>query len=223
MSIGAVSSASSLGAQACSTFAKGKKPLDELEAALKAGDVEAAKAAFSQFQAGAPEKRSSADGVIGGKVDALGQALASGDLSAAQTAITDLKQITPSRIAPTSERPAGGPPRGGPPAGGGARGAGESKESEKKDLDDADTNDDGKVSFQEQIAYEQKLKARAEKEKAEAEKKRAEAANSSSGGYGATPSYAPSGYGASAYTAESSGLSIGTGASATSGAVDVVA
>lgn len=215
MSIGAVTSASSLGAQAGSRFANGKKSLDELEAALKAGDVEGAKAAFAQFQASAPAKRPPAGSAIGGKVEALGQALASGDLSAAQSAVTDLKQIAPSRIAPSSAKPDGGPPRGGPPPAGGARGADQSKESEKKDLEDADTNDDGQVSLQEQIAYDQKLKARAEKEKAEAKKKRTNLANASSNGYPVTTGNAAAGY-----TAESSGLSVGT---ATSGAVDVTA
>lgn len=222
MSIGAVSSGSSLGVQSGSgsTYVKGKKSLDDLEAALKAGDVEAAKAAFSQFQASAPTNHPANSGPIGDSTVALGQALASGDLSAAQSAVDDLKRFAPQRIAPGSGKPAGGPPPGGPPPGAGAGGGEKSKESDdKKILDEADTNHDGKVSLQEQIAYEQKLKARAEKEKAEAEKKRAAAANATGG----SSAPATSGFAASGYTAASSGLSVGTGAAASSGAVDVVA
>lgn len=221
MSINAVSSGSSLGVQsgAGSTYFKGKKSLDDLEAALKAGDVEAAKAAFSQFQASAPTNRPANSSTVGDRTAALGQALASDDLSAAQSAVDDLKRFASQRIAPGSGKPAGGPPPGGPPPGAGAGGGEKSKESDdKKILDEADTNHDGKVSLQEQIAYEQKLKARAEKEKAEAEKKRAAAANAIGGG--SAP--ATSGYTAG-YTAASSGLSVGTGDVATSGAVDVVA
>lgn len=151
------------------SFGKVKKALDDLQQAIKSGNLDDAKAAYSQLQASAP-KGASADSPIGRKIAAIGKALDSGDLGAAQTALDDIKKAGPRRPdGPGSgSGPPGAPPPGGPPPAAGAhRGHGgghadgdndsdsSSRSSSSSTYEAADTNHDGKVTMQELIAYAQ--------------------------------------------------------------------
>jgi hypothetical protein len=70
----------------------------------------------------------------------------------------DLSALQPPKGGPGGRPPAGGRPPGGPPPGA-AAGAKKSSASSAKATDPADTNQDGKVSNEEQRAYDEKVAA----------------------------------------------------------------
>lgn len=133
-------------------MAKVKQAFQSLDSAMTAGDLEAAKTAYTQLQQYAPSNAGSASSnPMQQKMDALGSALESGDLQAAQTAYADVKTAMAQRPAGAQGSQGGGRPAGGPPPGGGVGKA--SSSSNSVTYDPRDSNKDGAVSVQEALMY----------------------------------------------------------------------
>ena len=146
MQVGSVSSAALQRAGAADTLAKAKQSFDKLGSALESGNLSDAKDALANLQKNAPKGPKGAN-PIRDKIDALNQAVDSGDLKAAQTAYADVKSAMSQR------RGAGGRPPGGPPPGGGKASASSGSSSSGKVYEKADADKDGTVSAMEQLAY----------------------------------------------------------------------
>ena len=166
MQVGSVSSAALQRAGAADTLAKAKQSFDKLGSALESGNLSDAKDALANLQKNAPKGPKGAN-PIRDKIDALNQAVDSGDLKAAQTAYADVKSAMSQRRGaggrppggpPPGGRPPGGPPPGGrppggPPPGGGKASASSGSSSSGKVYEKADADKDGTVSAMEQLAY----------------------------------------------------------------------
>ena len=154
MQIHSATSSPLSGTQGTNPFAKVKQAFQNLGTALDSGNLADAKAAFAQLEQNAPPGGGKAGNPLSEKIEALGKALDSGDLKAAKDALADIKK-TISQGPPRGAGRAGGP--GGPPPGGWAKSAGGSADTgSTKTYDAKDTNQDGKVSAQEERAYEAK-------------------------------------------------------------------
>lgn len=157
MSISSISQSSFQVNGVDSSQANMEKAVKKLSDAISSGNLTDAKTALTQMKANAPDGGSDTNNPIGQKVEALSKAIDSGDVSAAQTAFSDLQDTM-------SKTPQGAPPSGGgqgaPPSGGaGGRSGGSSTATTTKSADSydpMDTNQDGKVSAAEQLAYELK-------------------------------------------------------------------
>ena len=153
MQISSISSGSSAAVQANDGFAKFKQSFKDLGAALESGNLSDAKEALAKLQKNAPAKASNDKNPMSEKMDALSQAVDSGDIQAAQEAYADIKKAMKQR---PSGGGAGGPPPGGaPPAGGGGGKASSASSSSNsnKTYDVKDTNKDGAVSWKEEQDY----------------------------------------------------------------------
>lgn len=134
------------------SFSRVKQLFLELSNALAAGDVAAAKEAFTALQKNAPAAPVAESNPIAAKLKVVGQALEAGDVKVAQTALREVNQML-------AQRPAGSAkPRGpsGPPPGGGAGkpiNASSSSASANKVYDPKDANQDGTVSWKEEQDY----------------------------------------------------------------------
>ncbi|MCE9611648.1 MAG: hypothetical protein K8R23_15730 [Chthoniobacter sp.] len=125
-----------------------KQAFQSLGTALDSGNLSDAKAALAQLEKNAPPGAAKAGNPLSAKIEALSKAIDSGDLKAAKEAFADIKKTI-----------AQGPPKGagrhgrpsGPPPGGSSDTAGTTKTYDAKD-----TDQDGKVSKQEEQAYEAK-------------------------------------------------------------------
>lgn len=128
------------------SFARVRQAFQSLATALDAGNLSDAKAAFAELQRNAPPQPVRADNPIASKIVALGKALQAGDIKSARDAYAEIQKMA-------SQRGRGGGP-GGPASGGGGRpAAGEGDLGTAKITDPKDTNQDGKISTQEQQAY----------------------------------------------------------------------
>ena len=156
MQVGSVSSAALQRAGAADTLAKAKQSFDKLGSALESGNLSDAKDALANLQKNAPKGPKGAN-PIRDKIDALNQAVDSGDLKAAQTAYADVKSAMSQRRGaggrPPGGPPPGGRPPGGPPPGGGKASASSGSSSSGKVYEKADADKDGTVSAMEQLAY----------------------------------------------------------------------
>ena len=161
MHVGAASSAAIQRAGAADTMAKVKQSFDKLGSALESGNLSDAKDALANLQKNAP-KGPNGPNPVGEKIDALKQAVDSGDLKAAQTAYADVKSAMSQRRGaggpppggpPPGGPPPGGRPPGGPPPAGGKASASAGDSSSGKVYEKADADKDGTVSAMEQLAY----------------------------------------------------------------------
>jgi hypothetical protein len=139
-------------------FAKAKQAFDDLGSALQSGDLTTAKQALAERQKNAPQKANKGSNPLADKIDALGKAIDSGDVAGARQAYADIKSALAQRAPRAGGPPVGGPlPGGAPPRGGhggGSHGTGESSSSSSNPVyDPKDANKDGKVSLQEELAY----------------------------------------------------------------------
>lgn len=145
-----ISSSSSSGSSESSVFnaapfSQARKAFLAVGSALQSGDLTAAKTALTEFQKNAPS-RSDANNPVAQKIATLSQALDSGDLSTAKTAFADVTKAL-----------AKGPRHhgGGERTEGAAQASAAIAESgaSTKAYDVRDTNQDGRVSMKEELAY----------------------------------------------------------------------
>ena len=136
------------------SFAKMKQSFDDLGTALQSGNLDDAAKALEQIKKNAPS--GGGKDPMSSKIDALSTAIESGDLKAAQDAYAQIKKSAQQRPHGAGGPPPGGAPPGGAPKGGaassGASGTSDSSSSTKV-YDKKDVNKDGKVSAQEEVAY----------------------------------------------------------------------
>ena len=139
------------------SVAKMKKSFQELGSALASGKLADAKTAFADLQKDAPAPPAGqANNPVRAKVEVLSKALEAGDLKGAQQAYADIKK-TMSQRPPAGGRPAGGTggrPQGGAPPSGASKASGASASSStSKVYDQKDANQDGTVSWEEELTY----------------------------------------------------------------------
>jgi hypothetical protein len=123
-----------------------KQTFDSLGSALKSGDLEAAKKAYTELQKNAPSQKGNSSNPMAADMETLGKALESGDVKAAQDAYSTIQSKM------TQGRPAeaqGSKPQNGAKPSGGASTSSSSKTYDKKDL-----NEDGTVTALEKLMYE---------------------------------------------------------------------
>jgi len=137
-----------------SRFAKIKQSFNDLGSALESGNLSDAKDALAELQKNAPKSSGKANDPMSSKMDALSQALDSGDLKAAQAAYTDIKNTMAQRPAGRMGG-AGGPPHGAAPLKDStATASGSASSSNSNEVHDKmDTNQDGVVSAKEKSDY----------------------------------------------------------------------
>lgn len=139
-----------------SDASKMRQAFQKLGTAIQSGNQADTKDAWAQLQKNAPSQAAKANNPLTAKMETLGKAIESGDMTAAQKAYSDIKE-TASQQRPAAKsggtQRAGGPPPGGGHGGGGkASGAGEASSSNKT-YDKLDLNQDGTVSEAERLQY----------------------------------------------------------------------
>jgi hypothetical protein len=137
-------------------FSTARKAFLAVGNALEAGDVEAAQSSLAEFQKNVPS-REDTNNPVAKTISKLSQALDSGDLATATSAYADAKAALARKPQQGSgTRGQGTPPAGGTPPGGseGANSLTAAKSGiSTKTYDVRDTNEDGRVSIQEELAY----------------------------------------------------------------------
>jgi len=137
-----------------SRFSKIKQSFDDLGSALESGNLADAKDALAQLQKNAPKSSGKANDPMGSKLDALSQALKSGDLKAAQQAYSDIKNTMAQNHAARTGGAGGPPPGGAPPTQStDPASASASSPNSNKVCDKMDANKDGVVSAKEKSDY----------------------------------------------------------------------
>ena len=156
MTISSINSATFPSALGGNPLAKLKKSFDDLSNALQSGNLSDAKNALAQLEKYAPPQTARGNNPLSDKINALSKALDAGDLSGAQKAFADIKNAIAQHKSGTGGPPRGAPPGGGPPPGAGHGSGASSSASSSQDYDPKDTNKDGRVSLQEELAYDLK-------------------------------------------------------------------
>jgi hypothetical protein len=131
-------------------MARIKQDFQNLGNALKTGDIDAAKEAYTQLQKDAPAKDGQKDNPIAAQVEAIGKAIDAGDIETAKSAFNKVTETISQRPSMSNN---GGKP-GGMPSGGAPKSSGSSDSSQSsKSYDKRDSNKDGTVTYQEAILY----------------------------------------------------------------------
>jgi len=158
MQISSIASHGYTAAQGNGGFAKIRQSFEDLGSALDAGNLSDAQAALAKLEENAPAAKSNGKNPMSEKMAALSEALDSGDLEGAQKAYASVKEAMASR--PSGAQGSSGKAGGGaPPAGGGTPASTTEASSSSKTYDVRDTNEDGKVSLEEEQAYQMKQMA----------------------------------------------------------------
>jgi soluble cytochrome b562 len=153
MSISAISSGTST-YQTTQTnpFAKFKEDFDALGKALKSGNIDDAKKAYTQLQKDMPSN--SSNNPMSSDLQTLGKALDSGNLTAAQDAYSTIQGKMSQGKPSSGDNTSGGTSSiSGSSTNIGSSSGTTSTSSSSKVYDKKDTNKDGTVSLQEEMAY----------------------------------------------------------------------